>query len=107
MNLNYSDEQNMLREQVLKFCETSYDFIDREKILVSESICIDFPIFSIILLFINISQTLLSCLDVLSMIFAFLISIFIFWLILKVGFQFQRILKIKLDTISKNDYHLI
>jgi hypothetical protein len=37
MNLNYSDEQNMLREQVLKFCETSYDFIDREKILVSES----------------------------------------------------------------------
>jgi hypothetical protein len=37
MNLNYSDEQNMLREQVLKFCETNYDFIDREKILVSES----------------------------------------------------------------------
>ena len=32
MNLNYSDEQNMLREQVLKFCETNYDFIDREKI---------------------------------------------------------------------------
>jgi len=31
MNLNYSDEQNMLREQVLKFCETNYDFIDREK----------------------------------------------------------------------------
>ena len=37
MNLNYSDEQNMLREQVLKFCETNYDFIDREKILESES----------------------------------------------------------------------
>ena len=37
MNLNYSDEQNMLREQVLKFCETNYDFIDREKILVSET----------------------------------------------------------------------
>jgi len=36
MNLNYSDEQNMLREQVLKFCETNYDFIDREKILLSE-----------------------------------------------------------------------
>ena len=36
MNLNYSDEQNMLREQVLKFCETNYDFIDREKILVSD-----------------------------------------------------------------------
>ena len=37
MNLNYSDEQNMLRDQVLKFCETNYDFIDREKILVSET----------------------------------------------------------------------
>ena len=36
MNLNYSDEQNMLREQVLKFCETNYDFIDREKILDSD-----------------------------------------------------------------------
>ena len=36
MNLNYSDEQNMLREQVLKFCETNYDFIDREKILESD-----------------------------------------------------------------------
>jgi len=36
MNLNYSDEQNMLREQVLKFCETNYDFTDREKILDSE-----------------------------------------------------------------------
>ena len=37
MNLNYSDEQNMLREQVLKFCETNYDFIEREKILKSDS----------------------------------------------------------------------
>ena len=37
MNLNYSDEQNVLREQVLKFCETNYDFIDREKILDSDS----------------------------------------------------------------------
>ena len=37
MNLNYSDEQNMLREQVLKFCETNYDFIDREKILETEA----------------------------------------------------------------------
>jgi hypothetical protein len=36
VNLNYSDEQNMLREQVLKFCETNYDFTDREKILDSE-----------------------------------------------------------------------
>ena len=37
MNLNYSDEQNMLREQVLKFCETNYDFADREKILESDN----------------------------------------------------------------------
>ena len=37
MNLNYSDEQNMLREQVLKFCETNYDFIDREKILETKA----------------------------------------------------------------------
>ena len=36
MNLNYSEEQTMLREQVLKFCETNYDFIDREKILDSD-----------------------------------------------------------------------
>tara|TARA_B110000305_G_scaffold222398_1_gene266021 strand:+ start:1165 stop:2271 length:1107 start_codon:yes stop_codon:yes gene_type:complete len=36
MNLNYSDEQNMLRDQVLKFCETNYDFTDREKILDSD-----------------------------------------------------------------------
>ncbi len=37
MNLHYSDEQNMLRDQVIKFCESSYDFIDREKILISET----------------------------------------------------------------------
>ena len=37
MNLNYSDAQIILREQVLKFCETNYDFIDREKILESDS----------------------------------------------------------------------
>ena len=37
MNLNYSDEQNMLREQVLKFCETNYNFTDREKILTSDA----------------------------------------------------------------------
>ena len=36
MNLTYSDEQNMLREQVLKFCETNYDFTDREKILKTD-----------------------------------------------------------------------
>jgi hypothetical protein len=40
MNLNYSDEQNMLREQVLKFCETNYDFIDREKILDSTQVIV-------------------------------------------------------------------
>jgi hypothetical protein len=34
MNLSYSDEQNMLREQVLKFCETNYEFANREKILL-------------------------------------------------------------------------
>ena len=26
MNLNYNDEQNMLREQIQKFCESDYDF---------------------------------------------------------------------------------
>ena len=33
MNLSYSDEQNMLREQVLKFCESDYTFDVREKLL--------------------------------------------------------------------------
>ncbi len=36
MNLSYSDEQSILREQVLKFCETNYDFTDREKILKTD-----------------------------------------------------------------------
>ena len=35
MNLSYSDEQNMLREQVLKFCESDYTFNVREKIVES------------------------------------------------------------------------
>ena len=35
MNLSYSDEQNMLREQVLKFCESAYTFDVREKIVES------------------------------------------------------------------------
>ena len=35
MNLSYSDEQNMLREQVLKFCESDYTFDVREKIVES------------------------------------------------------------------------
>ena len=35
MNLNYSDEQVMLREQIQKFCETEYDFYKREDIVKS------------------------------------------------------------------------
>ena len=31
MNLNYSEEQTMLREQIQKFCESEYDFY-KEKI---------------------------------------------------------------------------
>ena len=36
MNLNYSEEQTMLREQIQKFCETEYDFYKREDIVKSE-----------------------------------------------------------------------
>ena len=36
MNLNYSDEQQMLRDQVQKFCESDYSFNKREEILKSE-----------------------------------------------------------------------
>ena len=35
MNLNYNEEQNMLREQIQKFCESEYDFYKREKIVKS------------------------------------------------------------------------
>ena len=35
MNLNYSEEQVMLREQIQKFCESEYDFYTREKIVKS------------------------------------------------------------------------
>ncbi len=35
MNLDYNDEQNMLREQIQKFCESEYDFYKREKIVQS------------------------------------------------------------------------
>ncbi len=35
MNLNYNDEQNMLREQIQKFCESEYDFYKREEIVKS------------------------------------------------------------------------
>ena len=36
MNLNFSDEQQMLRDQVQKFCETDYSFNKREEILKSD-----------------------------------------------------------------------
>ena len=35
MNLDYTDEQNMLREQIQKFCESEYDFYKREEIVKS------------------------------------------------------------------------
>ena len=31
MDLKYSDEQILLREQIQKFCISDYDFYDREK----------------------------------------------------------------------------
>jgi len=36
MNLNYSEEQTMLREQIQKFCESEYDFYKREDIVKSD-----------------------------------------------------------------------
>ena len=36
MNLNYNDEQNMLREQIQKFCESDYDFYKREEVIKSD-----------------------------------------------------------------------
>ena len=35
MNLDNNDEQNMLREQIQKFCESEYDFYKREEIVKS------------------------------------------------------------------------
>ena len=35
MNLNYNEEQTMLREQIQKFCESEYDFYKREDIVKS------------------------------------------------------------------------
>ena len=32
MNLSYTEEQVMLREQIQKFCETEYDFYKREEV---------------------------------------------------------------------------
>ena len=36
MNLNYSDDQQMLRDQVQKFCDADYSFNKREEILKSD-----------------------------------------------------------------------
>ena len=36
MNLNYSEEQTMLREQIQKFCESEYDFYKREDVVKSD-----------------------------------------------------------------------
>ena len=36
MNLSYTEEQVMLREQIQKFCETEYDFYKREEVVKSE-----------------------------------------------------------------------
>ena len=35
MNLNFNEEQTMLREQIQKFCESEYDFYKREAIVKS------------------------------------------------------------------------
>ena len=35
MNLNFSDEQQMLRELIQKFCESDYTFEKREEIIKS------------------------------------------------------------------------
>mgnify|MGYP001418223944 CR=1 FL=1 len=37
MNLNYSEEQIMLREQIQKFCDSEYDFYKREDIVKSSN----------------------------------------------------------------------
>ena len=37
MNLNYSEEQIMLKEQIQKFCESEYDFYKREDVVQSEN----------------------------------------------------------------------
>jgi alkylation response protein AidB-like acyl-CoA dehydrogenase len=36
MNLNFSEEQLMLKEQIQKFCESDYDFYKREDVVKSE-----------------------------------------------------------------------
>jgi len=37
MNLNFSDEQNLLREQIQKFCNSDYDFYERENFINTDS----------------------------------------------------------------------
>ena len=37
MNLNYNEEQIMLREQIQKFCDSEYDFYTREEIVKSSN----------------------------------------------------------------------
>ena len=37
MNLSYTEEQIMLREQIQKFCESEYDFYKREEVVKSDS----------------------------------------------------------------------
>ena len=37
MNLSYTDEQNMLRDMVSKFCTTDYDFETRMKTVNSDN----------------------------------------------------------------------
>ena len=37
MNLSYTEEQVMLREQIQKFCETEYDFYKREEVVKSDN----------------------------------------------------------------------
>ena len=36
MNLSYTEEQVMLREQIQKFCESEYDFYKREDVVKSD-----------------------------------------------------------------------
>ena len=37
MNLSYTEEQIMLREQIQKFCESEYDFYKREEVVKSDN----------------------------------------------------------------------
>ena len=37
MNLNYSEEQLMLKEQIQKFCDAEYDFYKREDVVKSDA----------------------------------------------------------------------